>query len=559
MRKSLCLVFILSILFSSCFPVFAANNGIIAQGTSDELTWSLSSSGVLEISGSGSMRGYPYGSTPWYKYASSIYSIVVDPNVSKIGAHAFYGCSNVESITVPFIGDQNHDILDAYQYPLGWLFGENRFDNCDLIVQYYYKTPLSVSNYATSTEYHSYYIPKSLKSITLTNCQTIGQGTFYHCWMIKEICIATSIVDIGHEAFEGCKSLSDINLPNSVASIGSYAFRNCSSLTEITVPVSVQNLWEGTFKGCKNLRKITIPFVGETRTESISTLQFPLGYLFGCEPYENANAVEQKYYEAKGVVTSTIYYIPDSLQSVTVTDCKYLPYGAFYGCTKLEEISLPDGLLQVGGYAFYNCRNLTEIIIPETVNTMGYSIFNGCSSLQKISIPFVGDKKDSTERTQYSFGYIFGNQEYTGSVGVIDYYSSQQKQKNYLPISLLSVNLTDCKYLPDFAFYDCASLKTINLPSSLTRIGKYAFYGCRGLSELIIPENVSSIGFGAFNNTNLSLMVKKGSFAENYAVENQIPYEIQQEYNSSILLMIQRMIELLRKIIAMSQNYLRSI
>ena len=54
-------------------------------------------------------------------------------------------------------------------------------------------------------------------------------------------------------------------------------------------------------------------------------------------------------------------------------------------------------------------------------------------------------------------------------------------------------------YISNNAFYDCNSLTSINIPSSVTAIGEKAFYCCRSLTSINIPNSVTSIEWDAFS------------------------------------------------------------
>ena len=60
---------------------------------------------------------------------------------------------------------------------------------------------------------------------------------------------------------------------------------------------------------------------------------------------------------------------------------------AFYGCSSLTSVTIPNGVTSIGNYAFYGCSSLTSITIPDGVTSIGIYAFYGCSSLTSITIP----------------------------------------------------------------------------------------------------------------------------------------------------------------------------
>ena len=204
--------------------------------------------------------------------------MTIPDSVTSIGEGAFSGCSSLESITIPFVGaEAGKTSSDTYQYPFGYIFGTDSYTGGTKVTQYYY-------GYSTSsTTYDYYYIPSSLRNVTVTG-GAILYGAFYGCAM--------------YGAFYGCAMLTSVTIGNSVTSIGSSAFSGCSSL-----------------------ESITIPFVGaEAGKTSSDTYQYPFGYIFGTNSYTGGTKVTQSYYgSSTSRTTSTAYYIPSSLRNVTVT------------------------------------------------------------------------------------------------------------------------------------------------------------------------------------------------------------------------------------------------
>ena len=408
-----------------------------------------------------------------FRNCTGLTSITIPDNVTSIGGGAFSGCSGLESITIPFVGGSIKTASDTYQYPFGYIFGTSSYTGGVGTRQYYRSsTILTTSSY--------YYIPSSLKSVTVAG-GNILYGAFYNCG-----------------------SLISITIPDSVTSIGSSAFQNCSGLTSITIPDGVTSIGSSAFSGCSGLESINIPFVGGSVKTASDTYQYPFGYIFGTSSYSGGVSTQQYYYgSSTSSTTSNNYYIPSSLKSVTVTGGNIL-YGAFYNCSGLTSITIPNSVTSIGQSAFRNCSSLTSITIPDGVTSIGSSAFSGCSGLESINIPFVGGSvKTASDTYQYPFGYIFGTSSYSGGVSTQQYYygsstSSTTSNNYYIPSSLKSVTVTGGNILYG-AFYNCSGLTSITIPNSVTSIGQSAFRNCSGLTSITIPDGVTSIGDYAFN------------------------------------------------------------
>ena len=184
----------------------------------------------------------------------------------------------------------------------------------------------------------------------------------------------------------------------------------------------------------------------ESVQESMGTVLSASAYV----PYSYDGRYEGLYYNVTDTgeieITGCYEYvrkvnIPIEIDGKSVTS---IGSSAFYDCTSLTEITIPDSVTSIGSSAFYDCTSLTEITIPDSVTSIGWRAFSYCTSLTEITIP------DSV------------------------------------------TSIREC------AFYDCTSLTKITIPDSVTSIGQYAFCGCTSLTEITIPDSVTSIGEGVF-------------------------------------------------------------
>ena len=313
---------------------------------------------------------------------------------------------------------------------------------------------------------------------------------------------------IGNSAFNGCAGLTSVTIPNSVTDIGESVFSDCIGLTNITIPDSVTSIGSSAFHGCSSLESITIPFVGaKAGVKSSDTYQYPFGYIFGTSSYTGGVATKQYYYgNSTSSMTSMTFYIPSSLKSVTVTGGNIL-YGAFYNCSSLTSITIPDSVTSIGKYAFYECSGLTSITIPDSVTSIGNQAFRGCDKLQNIyitdiaawcEIPYLSNLMSygSSNKNLYINNELITTLIIPNGVTVI----SDSVFRNCSGLTSVTIP-NSVKIIRLHTFDGCTGLTSITIPNSVTYIFDYAFHGCTGLMSIVIPDSVTRIGDYSFHNT----------------------------------------------------------
>ena len=192
---------------------------------------------------------------------------------------------------------------------------------------------------------------------------------------------------------------------------------------------------------------------------------------------------------------------------------------AFYNCRSLTSITIGNSVTSIGDYAFMECSSLTSIIIPDNVVSLGSYTFQNCISLRSVTIG-----NSVTSIRSYAFmgchnltSVTIGNS--VTSIGDSAFQNCRSLTSIDIPNNVTSIG--------GGAFWDCRSLKSITIPNSVTSIGYWAFLGCTSLVSIEIPNSVIEIQFEAFSECpEITIKCKKGSYAEKYAIKNDIPYEI---------------------------------
>ena len=283
---------------------------------------------------------------------TDLISVTLPSTINSIETYAFGGCTNIEKIM--------SDIETPFSIP-STSFDSNTYLQARLYVPEAtidkYKVTEGWKSFKDIKEYRLYIDPvTNIRYVLNETGLTAVVDEFQSKELTGDINILNNIsvegkefqvTDIYKYAFYGCDKISSINISDGITTIGKYAFNGCSGLNSITIPKSVINI-EGynVFAECSNLSSVAIfsPSIG-------------YNWFSGNEYIKSLH------------IGSTVNKIENY---------------AFWGCVALTEISLSDGLTEIGEGAFGGCR-LSELTIPSSVVTIGNFAFIECNGLTSIT------------------------------------------------------------------------------------------------------------------------------------------------------------------------------
>ena len=299
--------------------------------------------------------------------------------------------------------------------------------------------------------------------------------------LIRTAVIGQGVTSIGHSAFFGCNALTEVTIPSSVSVIGESAFIFCAGLTEVIIPENVDSIGRGAFSTCDNIKTlnynavdcklIDVPYWNKITTLNIGDKVKTIpDYAFrDCDALTEVTIPE-----GVAEIGYRAFYGCNNLKTLNynAADCKTVPGSGYNkddnsaGWTAIETLNIGDGVKSLPDSAFIGCTGLTELTIPEGVAEIGYMAFSGCDNIKTLNYNAADCK---------SGGSPYWN-------------------------NITTLNIGDkVKTIPDYAFSGCTGITEVIIPQSVTGIGTRAFNNCASLSEIVIPASVTQMGSRAFS------------------------------------------------------------
>gem|GEM_PF-528435 len=406
-----------------------------------------------------------------FRKCNALTDIELPESLTTIGTTAFYECTSLTSIFIPASVttiDANPFMKNNLEFifvdPANAVFDSR--DNCNAIMK--------KSNNQLVVGCKNTVIPSTALSI--------WDHAFRECEGLTSIYIPENIHYIYSNAFCGCTALTSVNIPSQVEKIYYCSFQDCSSLTSITLPSGVTEIQTLAFYGCSSLSEMTLlstnpPTVGEN---AFAYVDKTIPVYVPCErvgAYHSAAG----WSEFSNMIDSCVINFADqNVKALCVAnwdtsgdgELSYTEAAAVTSLgevfksktniTSFDELQYFTGLTAINSQAFYMCTYLTSVVVPENVLSIENSAFQQCTRMTSIVLP--DGMQVIRPQAFYSCGLTH-----------ID-----------IPETVTVINR--------HAFASCHGLTEVSIPSSVYLIGNFAFQNCDGLTSIFIPATVTSLG-----------------------------------------------------------------
>lgn len=393
-----------------------------------------------------------------------ISSFTIPQKLSELGDGAFLGCRGMRKITVAegntTFQEKEHAVYDStgtklIYYPTGLAGSYPVAEGTKEIGKYafaYARASQITLPDGLETIGDQSFTGVSANEITIpASVRKMGEYAFsYSSLMAVDLPEDSQLTKISEGAFMGCL-IANVSIPKGIAEIESGAFSSTGLVSvNFAEDSQLELIGNGAFQW-SNLRKITLPdTVQAIDLAAFASCQELSQVTFGAD----SKCTVLGGYAFSGTRMLKQIKVPDSVRSFGEL-CFYqsgleeIEIGAGYafsGASKLTEVTLNDGLIEIGRYAFSDCESLQTPVFPEGLERISENAFENCSSMtEKCLIP-----KSVSALGRFAFAY--------------DY------------------NLTAIEIEPE---------------SKLNRLG-YGVFGYCGIEDFTVPENVSTMGQEVF-------------------------------------------------------------
>lgn len=460
-------------------------------------------------------QGVPWVFPASYRFLTNV---TIETTVTRIGDYAFFGCKGLTSMSIP-------DSVTR--------IGRGAFSGCSGL------TSITIPKSVDRIEYETFSYCTGLTSVTFENgLKSIESNAFSYCSGLQTVAMAGSVTNIGQSAFSGCSNLVELALSDGLINIETNAFADCCSLKTLNIPHFLESIKDRAFMGCSSMSSLSIgrgvrsignqAFADCTSLKTVIFCPQHVSYMGTCvfsnctslasvmvsgnmntkdvsSPFSTCSNLDLMVFGGNVTAIANLCRELTNLTAVLILPgVPTIGNQAFYGCSSLKTLKIPEGVLHIGNQSFTGCSSLTSLAIPNTVRDIGTQAFKGCKSLATLYVPasWKGTHKLDNAGVPSTCSIVYGK---TGSQEVVHGYETignvswtyavsnceasivhvpAAEGELVLPAVLAGYIVTT---IDAGTFSECTALMSLTIPDSVTNVAADAFSGCIGLHELHVP------------------------------------------------------------------------
>lgn len=342
----------------------------------------------------------------------------------------------------------------------------------------------------------------------------LGSSCFWDNQSIEKVVLPDSLINLGGDTFYNCFNLKEVNIPHNVRMMGNNPFAGCP-LIKITnksknyryingalytsnkeriiyYSISKKNasykissktkvIGKHTFYMCNNLKLITLPKV---------LLKLENNPFSGCNELSINNKSSTYKIADKVIYDKNYNNIVGCLNSIKTNCLKLLP------------------VKNICRNSFWNCGGIKEIILPETLVQIGYNPFVGCKDIKFISnskkykvVDGILMTADLKKLVCYPAWKAVGDIKVPDTIEILERGAFSGAE------NMTSIDFNNAKIISKTCFTNCNSLTKVVIPEDAKYIGEWAFAHCKSLKDVKVSAS-TEIDNNAFINSPCKVLIK---------------------------------------------------
>ena len=298
-----------------------------------------------------------------------ITTLEITESVVSIQPGSLAGLATIVNLSIPWVGCTPDATEINSNTQFGAIFGTTRWSNTAC---YSAQAFTNISGGANSI---TYYLPKTLKNVTVTGDYPVFRAGFDHCEQIESITFTQGLDYVPQYFFRYCEAAKTINIGHNVTDIDNFAFQHCEALLEAPLYEGLVHLGHYAFGYCKALTSVTIP---STVTE-MSRSGEGGGHQFDqCTALTSATIL-------CAITDTYMFHQCTSLTSINLNSSITLYKQNIFEETAFTTFTFPEGTTEIGAYCIQQTTSLTTVNLPASLAKIGGSAFSGCTALARIN------------------------------------------------------------------------------------------------------------------------------------------------------------------------------